>query len=155
MFRFRVEANLNQISKLFMGKTYLYNCPRCGYRAKVSGVVDDGFGRIIQTIECCDCKELYDVPIRVRATDAEVRARRNIWGKKPFTTIAGGCDPSLFSVLADKMLTVGLTQTKWFVLKPVCPVSGLHRTRPWKEPGKCPRCGTWLERTLIPYRIWD
>ena len=138
-----------------MGKTYIFDCPRCGYRAKVSGGVDDGFGRIIQTIECCDCRQLHDVPIRVRATDAEVRAQKNTLGKKPFTTIAGGGDPTLFSVMADKMLIAGLTQTKWSVLKPVCPVSRLHRTRPWKEPGKCPRCGVFLERTLLPYRIWD
>ncbi len=138
-----------------MGRTYLFDCARCGYQAKVSGGVDDGFRRIVQTIECRDCKELHDVPIRIRATETEVRASRGKWGAKPFTAIAGGSEPSLFSALTDRMLIAGLTEAKWSILKPVCPKSNRHRVRPWNSPGRCPRCGTYLERTLMPYRIWD
>jgi hypothetical protein len=138
-----------------MGRTYLFECSHCGYQAKVSGGVDDGFRRITQTIECLDCKDLHDVPIRTRATEVNVCKSREKWGAKPFTTIAGGSDPSLFCKLTDRMLTTGLSETKWSMLKPACPHSSRHRVRPWNSPGRCPRCGTYLERTLMPYRIWD
>ena len=138
-----------------MGKTYVFDCPKCGYRAKVSGGVADGLGRVVQTIECCDCKTLYDVMLRVRVADAKARLRPTIWGLNPFKPPEVECNPFEFSATIDKLLLKGLSQSQWVNLKVRCPLSKLHRTRSWKEPGKCPRCGTYLERPLIPYRVWD
>ena len=46
-------------------------------------------------------------------------------------------------------------RTHWVELKPACPVSRSHRVEMWLSPGKCPRCGSHLERDVMPYRIWD
>jgi len=43
-----------------MGRTYLFECPKCGYRAKVSGGSDCGTRFGVQTVMCLDCKELHD-----------------------------------------------------------------------------------------------
>jgi transcription elongation factor Elf1 len=49
-----------------MGRSYWFECARCGYRAKVSGRVDRGFNFFVQTIVCRDCKELYDAVTRIK-----------------------------------------------------------------------------------------
>ena len=46
-----------------MGRTYLFECSKCGYRARVSGGADRGRHVVVQTILCADCKELYDAVI--------------------------------------------------------------------------------------------
>src|SRR5207247_454637 len=138
-----------------MGKTYLYDCPRCNYRAKVSGGAADGLCRAVQTIECLDCKALHDVMVRVRVAESEVRPRQPLWGANPFNPRPVESSSIGLSAATEKLLFAGLSHSKWVDLKVRCPVSKLHRTRPWMEPGKCPRCGAYLERTLIPYRIWD
>src|ERR1700674_5874389 len=52
-----------------MGRSYWFECPRCGYRAKVSGRADRGFNFSVQSIVCRDCKELYDAVTRARIPD--------------------------------------------------------------------------------------
>jgi hypothetical protein len=36
-----------------------------------------------------------------------------------------------------------------------CPVSKNHSVHAWNDPGKCPRCGAFLEKSSLPYRLWD
>jgi len=43
----------------------------------------------------------------------------------------------------------------WQHPKPVCPVDARHRIEPWNDPGRCPRCGCYLERNGFPFRRWD
>ena len=52
-----------------MGRSYWFECPKCGYRAKVSGRADRGLSFFVQTILCRDCRELYDAVIRLRVPD--------------------------------------------------------------------------------------
>ena len=52
-----------------MGRSYWFECPKCGYRAKVSGRADRGLSFFVQTILCRDCRELYDAVTRLRVPD--------------------------------------------------------------------------------------
>jgi len=44
-----------------LGARYEFTCPKCGYRAEVSGSLDCGFQAVSITVLCEDCKELLDV----------------------------------------------------------------------------------------------
>src|SRR5438105_15903009 len=55
---------------VFMGRSYWFECAKCGYRAKVSGHGDRGLPVFVQTISCRDCKELYDAVVRARIAKA-------------------------------------------------------------------------------------
>jgi hypothetical protein len=52
-----------------MGRSYWFECPKCGYRAKVSGRADRGLTLFVQTILCSDCRQLYDAVTRLRVAD--------------------------------------------------------------------------------------
>ena len=52
-----------------MGRSYWFECPKCGYRARVSGRADQGLSFVVQTILCCDCRELYDAVTRLKVPD--------------------------------------------------------------------------------------
>jgi hypothetical protein len=71
-----------------MGRSYWFECSKCGYRAKVSGKPDRGVDFFVQTISCQDCRELYDPVIRLRVPD-EARARLFDagWGLRQFRTL--------------------------------------------------------------------
>ncbi len=137
-----------------MGRSYMFECPRCHYRAVVAGGADAGFHCWVQTIICYDCKALHDVPTRVRvavepqqpgSSDNQLRPRLlTVHEKIPD---ASSLQNRLFVSLAKKF--------RWVHFNLRCPKSGTHRIEPWRDPGKCPRCSTQLERTVIPYRIWD
>ena len=59
-----------------MGRTYLFECFRCGYRARVSGGAGVGQHFAVQTIVCADCKELYDAVTEFKATAPPVAERQ-------------------------------------------------------------------------------
>jgi hypothetical protein len=131
-----------------MGRTYLFECPRCEYRVAVAGGVEQGLLCQVQTFRCRDCSTLLDVPVRVRVTDRE------------------GPGPGRPEALQDQLrrrftnwhlrLPIGAAaRDRWVVLKPRCPVSPIHRIEPWTHPGRCPRCEVHLDRTVMPYRIWE
>jgi hypothetical protein len=59
-----------------MGRSYWFECSKCGYRAKVSGGADRGFHFYVQTIACGDCKQLYDAVTRLKVSDESTAANR-------------------------------------------------------------------------------
>ena len=127
------------MATIYMGRTYLFECSRCGYRAYVAGGADEGEHFAVQTIACTDCKTLHDVVVRFKASP---RFRKNPPKTAPnFAAVLNRLPPR--------------RERKWLKFKPVCPVSPLHRIRPWQQPGKCPKCGFFLEQNAIPFRIWD
>jgi hypothetical protein len=140
-----------------MGKTYLFACPRCDYRAQVSGRADRGFGLCVETIVCRDCKRLYDVVVRLRVGQKpEVRAPTG--QKKPNGKLVPAFSPEnapSFSSALNRLPSSMARSSQWVEFKKRCPVSPLHRIRSWIDPEKCPQCGTYLERAGLPYRIWD
>jgi hypothetical protein len=122
-----------------MGRTYSFECPRCGYRAHVAGGTAEGGSFAVQTIACADCRALYDAVIRFKASP---RQKENPPRTGP-----------KFSTVLNRLPLRGARH--WLKFKPACPLSPLHRIRLWKPPDKCPKCGAFLEPGALPYRLWD
>jgi hypothetical protein len=141
-----------------MGRSYWFECSKCGYRAKVSGRADRGLNLFVQTIRCQDCRELYDAVTRIRVPEepgssigsAAAKPRRTRLLEAPRTPV-----PPSFQSALNRLLYMGARQYKWLQFKAQCPVSALHRIETWNEPNRCPRCNLPLERAALPYRIWD
>jgi hypothetical protein len=122
-----------------MGRTYSFECSKCGYQVRVAGGADEGEHFAVQTIACADCKALHDAVVRFKASLRQ--------GENPSQTA-----PPIAAVL-NRLPPRGVQP--WLKFKPACPVSPRHRIHPWKQPDKCPKCGTFLEPGAIPFRIWD
>jgi len=43
----------------------------------------------------------------------------------------------------------------WRESELACPVEAEHVVEPWNDPGRCPRCGNFMEKGGFPYRAWD
>jgi len=121
-----------------MGRMYLFECSKCGYRARVAGGAAAGVQFAVQTIACLDCRELHDVVVRCRMASQspedpppKLPRAAALWNRLPW----GG--------------------KTWVKFKPICPVSTTHRIRLWKQPGHCPKCGVFLEPHAMPFRVWD
>jgi hypothetical protein len=127
-----------------VGKTYLFECSHCLYRAKVSGGADGGVDCEIQTVRCRECRELMDVFTRVR--------RRMDAGDADGVKFPGFFRPEIPPlVLRDGK--AGKLVWKKFELS--CPVSAKHFVESWNNPGRCPRCGAFMEQNGFPFRVWD
>ena len=122
-----------------MGRTCLFECPKCGYRVQVAGGADEGVRFSIQTIACSDCKALYDAITRIKVP---LRQKQNPAGNAP-----------TFATVLNRLPLRGARF--WLKFKPACPVSPQHRIRLWRQPDKCPKCGTFLEAGALAFRIWD
>ena len=147
-----------------MGRTYHFDCPLCRYQACVSGGADTGLNCAVQTIVCLDCRQLFDVFTRLRRcadngepAPANVPARS---GRKLLPT--GIIIPPLrllenvWAIFAPARRASGPAKRwYWEDVKPVCPVARSHRIKIWNTPGRCPRCGNYLERNGFPWRRWD
>jgi hypothetical protein len=138
-----------------MGRSYLFECAKCGYKAKVSGRADNGFDFSVQTILCRDCKKLYDAVIRLKVPD-EV-------GLKPFPgnpanrlrKTRPADPPPTFEAVLNRLPLPGAKRFKWLQFKLRCPISSVHKVQVWNEPGRCPRCGLYLEKNALPFRMWE
>lgn len=117
----------------------MFECFRCGYRVGVAGGADEGEHFAVQTIACADCRALHDAVVRFKAAP---RLRQDPPRTAP-----------RFTAVLNRLPPCGARQ--WLKFKPACPVAPWHRIRPWKQPDKCPKCGAFLERDGIPFRIWD
>lgn len=139
-----------------VGRTYHFECPHCQYRARVSGGADDGINCAVQTIACHDCREIFDVFTRLRRRNSGAQAGR----KKTFPEDIPIPPMMLVQQVyrefeAGPRPRVSPPATFWEKLKPACPVSERHRIEPWNDPGRCPRCGNFMEKNGYPYRMWD
>jgi len=122
-----------------MGRTYLFECSKCGYHARVAGGADEGVHFAVQTIACSDCKALFDSVVKFKPS---LRQQIN----RPLNA------PKIATLL-NRLPPRGMRS--WLKFKPACPVTPGHRVRPWKQPDKCPKCGTFLELAALPFRVWD
>ena len=140
-----------------MGRSYWFECSRCGYRTKVSGRADRGLNFFVQTITCRDCKELYDAVTRLRVPDESgLRpAPFGLRGTGTNRTRLAMTSPPRFETVLNRLPYRGIKRFRWVQFKLQCPLSKIHRVQAWNEPDKCPRCGVYLERNALPYRIWD
>lgn len=126
-----------------MGKTYEFACGLCHYRTKVSGGADSGVDCAVQTVTCPDCRELFDVFTRVRQREGAVKLVKFPGFYRPEIPPPHLRDPSV--------------KPKWVWQKVslACPVGPKHVVAAWKDPGRCPRCGSFMERNGFPTKIWD
>lgn len=142
-----------------MGRTYLFECPHCGYRAQVSGGADKGFRFAVQTVLCSDCKQLHDAVTEYKVEKAPALAEP--LSRKRLRLSAKDRRPSLptrpptFAVALNRLPPAGAKHWKWLRFKPTCPVSFLHRVRDWNRPDRCPKCGVLMEQNSLPFRRWD
>ncbi len=140
-----------------MGRTYYFECSRCGHRAKVCGRTDRGLDFYIETILCRDCKRLYDAVTRLRvpqnsspAAHKDLRSIRKTIPDPPVPP-----KPPTFDSALGRLPQSGYSHFRWARFKLQCPLSPLHRVEPWVEPFKCPQCGLDMQKNVLPYRIWD
>jgi hypothetical protein len=139
-----------------MGRSYWFECSKCGYRAAVSGGADRGLNFFAQTILCLDCKQLFDALTRWRVPDeAALRPRLGLRTVKAATASRNSRVPPSFAVALNRLPYRGVKRYKWLSFQVQCPVSPHHRVQHWNEPGRCPRCGAYLEKNALPYRLWD
>lgn len=142
-----------------MGKSYWFECGRCGYRAKVAGRADEGLHLSVQTILCQDCKELYDAVTRIRILDGSQPALHGtlcVPAPGPTTELKSqSMKAPSFSWALNRLRYTGEKISDWLKFPLKCPVSALHRIRVWTDPDKCPRCGIYLERAPLAFRVWD
>jgi hypothetical protein len=142
-----------------MGRSYWFECAKCGYRATVSGRADRGINFFVQTIFCRDCKALYDAVTRMRFPDEAaqmflppaVDLRRGKCRKGP----PPPRDPPSFQSALARLPYSDVRRFRWVDFQTRCPLSPRHRVQPWNAPDKCPRCGIYLEKNVLPYRIWE
>jgi hypothetical protein len=139
-----------------MGRSYWFECPKCGYRTKVSGREDRGLIFFVQTILCRDCRELYDAVTRLRVPDHPMRLETLAgWPWARLNPQPGFSAPPTFQTVLNWLPQTGVKQLKWIPFKLQCPVSVMHRVRSWNDPDRCPKCGVYLEKSALPYRLWD
>ena len=132
-----------------MGRTYLFECSKCGYQAAVSGGADTGFEFCVQTAACRDCRILFDCVVRWRVPDTGLKIPSGFHRLKRAKEA-----PPTFEAALNRLPPTG-KRLKWVPFKIQCPVSPFHRVRAWNEPGKCPRCGNFMEKNALPFRHWD
>lgn len=138
-----------------MGKSYWFECGRCGYRAKVAGRADEGLHLAVQTIVCKDCKELYDAVTQIRMLNGSKPALHGTLRTAPLRLEGEAKRPPVFLWASNRLRYSGEGFGEWLKFPLQCPVSPLHKVRAWNDPDKCPRCGVYLEKSTLAYRIWD
>jgi len=140
------------VSKLFrsrfMPRSYIFECPRCFYKTVVVGGLEEGLHCHFQTVVCHTCRRLYDIPIKLRVPITQAYSV-SASGLNQFYKVATSDPANIINRL------VKTTESKWIDGKLVCPRFPSHVVEKWNHPGACPICGTIMERSLRPYRVWD
>jgi hypothetical protein len=148
---------INHLREIRMGRSYWFECSKCGYRAKVSGRADRGLNVFVQTILCRDCRELYDAVTRLRVPDT-LGGWGNFGGLRRSNLIKARARitaPPSFQAVLNRLPPTGVRRLKWLPFEIRCPVSATHRVRVWNDPDQCPKCGVYLDKSALPYRLWD
>ena len=135
-----------------MARSFFFECSRCRYRVVLSGGADRGAHAFTQTVLCRDCRELFDVPVRLRVAPVEFKLRQRLNRRQP-PMPPPELDPPPSGWNLRLASAPGLV--RWANVKLRCPKQGWHRIQPWNRPGPCPRCGNPLEGTLTPWRYWE
>lgn len=139
-----------------MGRTYLFECAKCGYHATVAGGAAQGPHLAVQTIHCLDCRELHDAVMELKAP-ATAPEKPSRWKLKPTPFDSNPSDekPPTFAAALNFLLVGSGKQFRWIKYKLTCPIAAHHRIRVWKQPGKCPKCGVFLDGSGTPFKVWD
>lgn len=142
-----------------MGRTFVFECPKCQYRACVSGGADEGFQLAVQTILCQQCKELHDAVVRLRVPWTPPLRRGwplpTLWSRLTPQSSQTPRHPPTFLQALNRLWPRGVRHSRWIEFPLVCPKGAWHSVRPWSRPDCCPKCGVLMEQNALPYRLWD
>jgi hypothetical protein len=141
--RWRLEKHFPKRYFNAVGRIYLFECSLCHYRTKVAGGATIGIHCEVQTVACRDCRELFDVFTRIR--------QRESVGPKWADKFLGFNQAEIPPVV----LLGAATNLGWQTFPLACPVNAQHFVEPWQDPGRCPRCGNFMEKNGFPFRSWD
>jgi len=91
-----------------MGRTYLFECAKCGYRAKVAGGADRGFHLAVQTIQCLECRELHDAVTELKVPDLSASSLER-WKLKSIQldTVTAPAAPPTFPAALNRLVIGG------------------------------------------------
>ncbi|TAL00244.1 MAG: hypothetical protein EPO07_09950 [Verrucomicrobia bacterium] len=142
-----------------MGRTYLFECPKCNYRAYVAGGVSEGAWFAVQTIVCADCREVLDAVVQMKFPVPDlIEPLQKTRGRKRKLQLPRLDTPATapsFQAALNRLPPEGAKSYRWVKFKLTCPVSPKHRIEPWVSPGKCPKCGLFMDGNALPFRVWD
>lgn len=142
-----------------MGRTYLFECSKCGYRATVSGGADRGFHVAIQTVLCLECKQLHDAVTELRIPRLpplrQPAARKYLKPLVEAGLFKRPKHPPTFAAALNRLPLPTARHFEWLYFAPACPVSAQHRIREWNHPDRCPKCAVLLDQNALPFRVWD
>src|SRR5579864_8535014 len=96
-----------------MGKSYWFECSRCGYRAKVAGRADEGLHMSVQTILCEDCRELYDAVTRLRILEGSRPAFHGTLANAPSGLKGTLTPPPSFQWALNRLQYTGEKVSDW------------------------------------------
>jgi hypothetical protein len=165
-----------------MAQIRQYRCPKCDYRAEVSGGEDRGLEIYTQTIVCKDCRELRDVPVRKFELpedkhkiypDPQATPLVSAWVKFKAGELRRAAQPD---APAAQFAHLG---HYWKPVPLKCPTNPFHTVLPWfgmhlpleeeldrdgalatadnmSKPGEgaCPKCGSRMVRSQ-PVATWE
>jgi hypothetical protein len=109
----------------------------------------------VQTILCRDCRQLYDAVTRIRWPQNTFRGKLLERWRLLTQTRNGPAGPPTFDSALNRLRLGAAAKRHWVHFPAQCPVSPTHRFDPWNHPDKCPRCSLFLEKNVLPYRIWE
>jgi len=160
-----------------MAGTPVLKCPNCRgaleYHVTIEmldppiGKIDTGYcgpcGRLFECVRqtgtyyqstawpplCRECRQLYDVYLKVRR-------RAGAMAKVKFPGFfRPEIPPVVLRESTSRPATGQTPKLVWQKFTPMCPVDAKHKVEVWKEPGRCPRCGCFMEKGGFPFRSWD
>ncbi len=134
-----------------MGRTFQFECPWCQYRAQLSGGADSGINCEVQTIICRDCRQLFDVLTRLRRRQPE----KNAQPTQRFRALRPEIPPAVLRNGSFHPLNHPVPPLIWEAARLACPSNPKHVVEPWNDPGRCPRCGNFMEKVGWPFRLWE
>lgn len=138
-----------------MGCSYWFECEKCGYRTKISGRTDEGRTVVVQTISCRQCRELFDAVVRARLPAKGIGLAGSGRPGLPGLGRRAGPRPPRFPMVLNRVAKEPGERHEWVEFPLQCPQSTLHEVRVWTVPGRCPRCGAFMEQNAEPFRIWE
>jgi hypothetical protein len=119
-----------------MGRSYAYECSKCGFQAIISGGADRGVMAWVQTIACRDCKKLYDALTRLKAPEGAYANAGGSPGASKGKSRLSAVPPPAFPLVLNRLHPAGLKRFRWVSFKLQCPASPPHRVQAWNEPDR-------------------
>src|SRR5436309_3098435 len=121
-----------------MGRSYHFECSKCGYRTIVSGRADRGLNLAVQTIACRDCRQLFDAVTKLKVPDEGGLQLGNLGlGQRRFSRLRRRMPVPSFDDAVNRLPSKGVKRFRWLNFKLQCPISVIHKVQIWNAPDKC------------------